>query len=309
MIAMKGMNQSAATARTGKNAQPGSTKTKKTTSRMITTMETKRKLTDRTPKVLLSGEAEKQLRVWTQAAQGEFSCFGVTEQDSETGAIIVKKFFLPTQTCTDSHTSPDKESMGALMTDLVREGHSMEDLRCWAHSHADMNCFWSSEDADTIEQMDNGDWLLSIVVNKAGHFRARLDLYKPWRISVDQIKVGFLASIERDETLEKELEVKVHTPSAPWGLGWPDRQALADFDTEGFGYIDPGDGDVQAELQLVGLNSKQADGTVGCYRGVDRGVEEFWALLDSVLGGDGRVVDPSSVLQVLEDNGYIDRAL
>ena len=268
-------------------------------------METKRKLTDRTPKVLLSGEAEKQLRVWTAAAQGEFSCFGVTEVDEDSGAIVVKKFFLPEQVCTDSHTSPDREAMGGLMCDLVREGHSMEDLRCWAHSHGDMQTFWSEEDTDTIDQMDNGDWLLSIVTNKAGHFRARLDMYHPWRITVDQIKVGFLANVERDEALEKELMAKVHTPAAPWGLVWPDRRALTDFDTEGFGYIDPGDDDVQAELQLVGLNSKQVDELLDAveeWTGDD--LEEFWELLDGVLGGDGHKVDPRSVLQVLADYGY-----
>ena len=259
--------------------------------------------------MLLSAEAERQLRVWTQASRGEFSCFGVTEVD-ESGAIVVKKFFLPEQICTESHTSPDRESMGMLMTELVKGGYDVSDLRCWAHSHADMNCFWSSEDTDTIEQMDNGDWLVSIVMNKAGYFRARLDLYHPWRITVDQINVGFLASVERDEALEKELRDKVHAPASPWGLVWPDEE----FDL-GYG-LDrrfseptgntPLDDDIFTELQLIGLNPDQAAELLDAVEDWQGDLGEFWGILDGVLGGDGQAVDPWSVVQVLGEWGYVD---
>ena len=264
-------------------------------------METKRKLTNRTPKVLLSAEAEKQIRVWSQAAHGEFSCFGVTKLDADSGAIIVEKFFLPEQTCTGSHTSPDRESMGALMTELVKAGHDVSDLRCWAHSHADMNCFWSSEDADTIEEMCNDDWLVSIVMNRQGQFLARVDLYKPFRLTQDKIKVGFMASVERDEALEKELRDKVHAPAAPWGLVWPDEELGFGLDrrlTEHTGNTPPDD-DILSELQLVGLNPDQAADLLDAVEDWLGDPDEFWVILDSILGGDGRAVDPWSVLQVL----------
>ncbi len=260
----------------------------------------------------MSDEAERQLRVWTQAARGEFSCFGVTEVDKDSGAIVVKTFFLPEQTCTDSHTSPDRESMGALMTELVKVGYDVSDLRCWAHSHADMNCFWSSEDADTIEQMSNDDWLVSIVTNKAGHFRARLDLYHPWRITVDQIKVGFLASVERDEALEKELRDKVHAPAAPWGLVWPDEELELGLDrrfTEHTSNATPDDNDdIFTELQLVGLNPNQAAELLDAVEDWQGDLDEFWVILDGILGGDVRVIDPWSVLQVLGEYLYVDKA-
>ncbi len=336
---MNETNPNVRTARTDPSAAPGPTAMKKTDGTRMETKEktmkdretakerkktepaTRRKLTNRSPKVLLSAEAERQLRVWTQAAKGEFSCFGVTEVDTDSGAIVVKKFFLPEQTCTDSHTSPDRESMGALMTELVRAGYDVNDLRCWAHSHADMNCFWSSEDADTIEQMDNGDWLVSIVTNKAGHFRARLDLYAPWRITVDKINVGFLASMERDETLEKELHEKVRARSSPWGSMWidEDRRGEQPF---GFGSdpdhgpMDrrfcertshaPPDDDIFTELQLVGLNPDQAAELLDALEEWQGDPDELWIVLDGVLGGDDRRVDPWSVLQALGEWGLVD---
>ena len=257
--------------------------------------------------MLLSAEAERQLRVWTQAAKGEFSCFSVTEID-ESGAIVVKKFFLPEQICTESHTSPDRESMGMLMTELVKGGYDVSDLRCWAHSHADMDCFWSSEDADTIEQMDNGDWLISIVTNKAGHFRARLDLYHPWRITVDQIKLGFLSSVERDDALEKELHEKVNTSVTTWGLLWPDEE----FGLDGgpnrrfaeHAVNTPSDDDLLTELQQVGLTSDQSAELLDAIEEWQGDLDEFWEFLDGILGADGREVDPWSVLQVLGEWGY-----
>jgi len=267
---------------------------------------------DRTPKVLLSEVAEKQLKVWTQAAQGEFSCFGVTELDADSGAIIVKKFFLPEQTCTEVHTSPDREAMGALMTELVLEGYNMENLRCWTHSHADMDCFWSSEDSDSIEEMCNDDWLLSIVTNKAGHFRARLDLYNPWRITVDRIKVGFLASIERDKELEAELDEKVFQEANPFHNslhdsfnGWSHRRPHSNFnglnDIEGFDHIS----DIFADLQLAGLYPEHAEellSKVESWAGAD--LEEFRRMLYGVLDGDEAGVDTWSLLQIFADYGY-----
>ncbi len=247
--------------------------------------------------------------MWTQAAKGEFSCFGVTEVDTDSSAIVVKKFFLPEQTCTDSHTSPDRESMGALMTELVRAGYDVSDLRCWAHSHADLNCFWSEEDADSIEQMDNGDWLLSIVTNKAGHFRARLDQYAPWRITVDQIKVGFMASVERDETLEKELHEKVRSPKPThWSMTWP-QTAMDDYLGHNSQMIDATT-DVIQELQLVGLDTDQADTLLEALGDSNNiSTEEILGLIDDVLGDDAHLADPWSVMQVLADFGYVhDRA-
>ncbi len=182
-------------------------------------------------------------------------------------------------------------------------GYDVSDLRCWAHSHADMNCFWSSEDADSIEQMDNGDWLVSIVTNRAGNFRARLDLYAPWRITVDQIKIGFLASVERDEVLEKELRDKVHAPTTPWGLVWPDEEFGLDFGldrrfSEHSGDMRPDD-DILTELQRVGLNPDQAAKLLEAVEDWQGDLDEFWGILDGILGGDGRAVDLWSVLQVL----------
>jgi hypothetical protein len=155
-----------------------------------------------------------------------------------------------------------------------------------------------------VNQLDNGDWLVNIVVNKAGHFRARLDLYVQWRITVDQIKVGFLASVERDGALEKELHEKIHAPAVSWGLVWPDEDSNGELDlsfgldcrqtdrrfTEHSG--DTPYDDILAELQMVGLNHYQEADLLDAVEDWQGDLDEFCAILDGILGGDGQAVDP-----------------
>ncbi len=64
--------------------------------------------------------------------------------------------------------------------------------------------------------------------------------------------------------------------------------------------------DILTELQLVGLNLDQAADLLDAVEDWQGDVDEFWEILDGVLGGDGRAVDPWSVLQVLGEWGYKD---
>ena len=241
---------------------------------------------------MLSAEAEQQLRVWTRAAQGEFSCFGVTEFNEDTGVIAVKKFFLPLQECGDAHTAPDKEAMGGLMTDLVKAGHNMADLRCWAHSHGDLDAFWSGEDAATIDQLDNDDWMLSLVVNKAGAYRARLDLYRPFRMTLDKVEVGFLSDFESSQDLVKELKEKVSH-----GGMWPDDTLWPQQNPQGV---------IMTELQDCGLTAKEASRlteVLDRWNLVTR--EDFEPLMGHLFGDVIDDFDGECVAEVLQEHGYL----
>ena len=250
-----------------------------------------RRLKQRIPKVMLSAEAEQQLRVWTRAAQGEFSCFGVTEWSEDSGVIAVKRFFLPKQECGAAHTAPDKEAMGGLMTDLVKAGLNVADLRCWAHSHADMGTFWSEEDNATINQLDNDDWMLSLVVNKAGVYRARLDLYRPFRMTLDKLEVGFLSDFESSKDLIQELKQKVSFSMWPADHGWPQQD----------------DALVMTELQDCGLTAKEASQLTNVLERWDMVTkDDFEPLMDHLFGDLRDEVDGECVADVLQEYGYLD---
>lgn len=245
------------------------------------------------------------MRVWTQAAEGEFSCFGVVHKAEDSGLITVEKFFLPQQTCSGAHTSPARESMGALMTELVRAGYDVSSLRCWAHSHADMNTFWSNEDADTIEQMNNGEWLLSIVTNKDGRFLARLDIYAPFRVTLDKLPIKYQSTLPHDEELERELHSKVNADIVAHLFAHDSSQGSIPCGCA------PYEDDLLLDLQSCGLRPDEAAGlaqALKSFKGAD--LRELSRMIDTILP-DPLIdeVDRMSILETLADYGYGGEAL
>ena len=264
----------------------------------------RRTLLNLAPQVRLTELAEKQLRVWTMATAGEFSCFGVVEKAPDSGLITVTNFFLPKQSCTDVHTRPDRVSMGQLMTELVKAGQDVANLRCWAHSHAEMQTFWSSEDTDSISQMDNGEWLLSIVTNKAGSFKARLDLYEPFRLSYDDLPLLLASLAPQDEALVAELNAKLQNELPDYTL-WPKRHvAFRDaFDVEACDFMDTEhdeEAGILLDLQDCGLTPHEAATLVQAVKAWPGGdLQAFWALLlGSLPELDFQTVDAWGILDV-----------
>jgi len=264
--------------------------------------------------VLLSEEAEHQLRVWTQATQGEFSCFGVVEKAEDSGLVVINKFFLPKQVCSGAHTSPDRQAMGQLMTELVKAGYDVANLRCWAHSHGDLQTFWSGEDNDTVNQMDNGEWLLSIVTNRAGSFLARLDLYRPFRVTFDKVPLHFQSSAPHDEALAAELRAKVNADLPDCTLR-PTRQNREGFllDDYPFDLLEmernahDNEANVLLDLQDCGLSPDEAAKLVQAVKTWPGGdIDAFWKLLaDALPEADWYSTDAWGILDVLSEYGLL----
>ncbi len=76
-----------------------------------------------------------------------------------------------------------------------------------------MKCFWSGTDETTCRKIGQGDWFLSIVANKKRNMLARLDIYKPFRLTLDNIEIA----VEDDiafvipQEIKDEIAEKVST--------------------------------------------------------------------------------------------------
>jgi hypothetical protein len=117
-------------------------------------------------------------------AIGEVSCLGIVEEikDSNSGsitALVVTDFFLVKQHCSADETTMDPQAVAELMTNLETQSVDSRKLRCWAHSHGGMSVFWSGTDDECINGLANGEYLLSLVVNKKRDAMCRLDQYHP----------------------------------------------------------------------------------------------------------------------------------
>lgn len=130
--------------------------------------------------------AQEKLWAWTRMAKGEVSMLGLVEDTPEGPAIT--DLFLMRQTCTAASTDMDRADVARLLFDLGAAGIEGQ-LRAWVHSHASMDVFWSKTDDDCIEGLAADPYCVSLVVNKRGDMRARVDLFRPVRVVIDEVPV------------------------------------------------------------------------------------------------------------------------
>ena len=145
---------------------------------------TPRQPVDAGVKIQVEAEAMQKLWLWTDFARGEVSCLGLVDEvvstdNGRTTALIVTDFFLVKQQCTHEETDMDVADVARLISELEAKGIDSRKLRCWAHSHGSMSVFWSGQDETCIAGLANGEWMLSLVVNKRRDAIMRLDQYHP----------------------------------------------------------------------------------------------------------------------------------
>jgi len=149
-------------------------------------------------------EVEQRIRHYTDLAGGEVSGLGTIEEFD--GGFLVDDVFLPKQICTPAGTTLDDDAVATLMLELEAAGEDSGRLRFWWHSHAHHDVFWSQTDEECIEGLTNGDYVLSLVTNKRGHMLARLDIFRPTRLTVDDVPVSVRA---RDDALRERCATEL----------------------------------------------------------------------------------------------------
>ncbi|NUO19456.1 hypothetical protein HUU59_08425 [bacterium] len=154
---------------------------------------TQRQPVDAGVKIHVEATAMQKLWLWTDFAKGEVSCLGLVDEvvNTDTGrttALIVTDFFLVKQNCSSDETDMDVVDVARLISELEAKGIDSHKLRCWAHSHGTMSVFWSGQDESCISGLANGEWLLSLVVNKRRDTQMRLDQFHPSHMYIPEIQ-------------------------------------------------------------------------------------------------------------------------
>lgn len=192
----------------------------------------------------------KRINYYTQAASGEVSGLGIITID-EKGRHIVSKVYLLEQESTAGDTELKPEAISKLMVDMMKDNEDPGKLKFWWHSHANMGVFWSGTD-DTCAETLSKEFAFSLVVNKAGDKRCRLDLYKPFRITFDGVKTEVLAPEDTalKEECEKEVKEKVKAPYERY-TNWKDRDNY-EYGYNGYGqpYKYPGYNSALTKIKL-----------------------------------------------------------
>ena len=166
-------------------------------------------------KVNLSVQAYQKMKIWVQMAQGEISWLGTVSEsrnkDGQFEAFLIEDIHLLKQVCSGAHTSLDDESVGQFLAEIVRKGEDISKIKAWIHSHGSLKCFWLNTDEDCISGLANSSYLISLVTNKDGNILARIDIFRPFHVTVDNVAVEVFYE-EGDQLRDfctKEFKAKV----------------------------------------------------------------------------------------------------
>lgn len=152
------------------------------------------------------------MHAWCQAAESEVSGLGLV--DTKPDGLLVREVYLPSQACTSSATEIDEKDEVKLVSQLMRQGEKPQAIRLWWHTHYNFNVFWSHTDWSTVEKRlkDTNDWLLSVVINQKMEYKARLDIFKPFRIVLDDLDILVEDRPGVIKKAENDIKSKIRKP-------------------------------------------------------------------------------------------------
>lgn len=161
------------------------------------------------PTVYIQPLALEKLRLYCKhAGHNEISGLGIARADE--GELVVDDVFLFEQEVTSGETELDTVALAKWDYEIRRANGDPTLYRLLWHKHPING--WSGTDEKGIEAMNNGEWLLSIAHTPNG-WQCRLDIFKPFRVTMDGLTLLELTvpNYALDKELEAEVKQKVKT--------------------------------------------------------------------------------------------------
>lgn len=172
-------------------------------------------------RVIFPVEQYKKWRAYIEAVNVEISGLGKILQ-VQPNIFIVTEIEIIRQVVTGSHTFIGEEAYSVFCDEKMQQGEKMSEWKLWWHSHAFIDAYFSSIDNNTIEDWDNlsdkHNWLLSIVSNKRAETKIRLDVFKPVRLTIEDIPFEISYAdyeMEQEVALEVAEKIELFKPKAP----------------------------------------------------------------------------------------------
>lgn len=167
-------------------------------------------------KLIIPKEIEAKIHAYVMAVDSEIAGMGKVHVEGTN--IIVDDVMIYEQKVTGATADLSQEAIAKWLTELVRAGGSPRDWKLWWHSHHTMSAFFSGRDTATIDLQTESDWLVSLVVNTKREREARIDLYRPFRISETDLDIeiagesAFVVPPEIAEEVARKVSRPVYTP-------------------------------------------------------------------------------------------------
>lgn len=160
------------------------------------------------PRVFITPEAKRRLDSYIGLCPDEIS--GLGEVVRRGADLLITSVVLFPQVVTAGSTDLNQDQIQNFLLELVRSGQDPSTFKLWWHSHVYGQCYWSGTDHATCSRFNN-EWMLSVLGNKHGDYRCRLDLFNPFRITIDRLPMEILNLTPPDlqRAIEAEIREKV----------------------------------------------------------------------------------------------------
>lgn len=157
----------------------------------------------------ITSDAYTKLWYFICECDQEITGFGKVRKTDEDMLEIFDIEIFP-QEVSGTHATLDDEALAQFIADKVRAGEDIAAYRVWWHSHVNLEAFFSAIDTGTIDISTEFPYLISIVGNKKGVFKSRIDIFEPIRLTQD-----LTLEISDDENVlewvREEIAQKVET--------------------------------------------------------------------------------------------------
>jgi hypothetical protein len=155
----------------------------------------------------------------------EINGFGLVDYQPSSGLIRLSDAFITKQDASMQGVEIDDADLHRHMYALSKKGIAPSRVKFQWHSHVGMPVYFSDIDTQNIDRW-SGDLLVSLVVNKHGEWRCRLDLYTPLRLSFDiQLEIEWpVASELLQQQVAADMSEKVTKQKRP---SWQRSRRLA----------------------------------------------------------------------------------
>ncbi len=155
-------------------------------------------------KVKITKEAHQKLRYFTELCHTEISGLGKVKEMP--GFLEIYDIEIFEQRVSGAHSNLDPDVLAMFLHEKFVAGESVKDYKVWWHSHVNMEAYFSPTDISTIEMSSEFPYLVSIVTNKRGEDRARIDMYEPLRVT---LPVELELTLEEDKKLKEICQLEI----------------------------------------------------------------------------------------------------
>lgn len=138
--------------------------------------------------VRCSNDIYSKLMTYIDAVDIEISGMGYSSYAD--GIVTIEDLHVLPQECTGVETELDQKALAKFMEARHRSGDTRP-INVWWHSHVRMGCFWSGVDQENaLSLAENKDMFLSLVACKDGQVRCRVDIGKPFKLTIDKLRLN-----------------------------------------------------------------------------------------------------------------------